>query len=261
MILQILLFGLALANPVNVTSVYDGDTFTLANGDKVRLAGVNTPELRPAEAYGVEARDSAEGFLQRGEVVLVGAGSRDSYGRVLAAVEVDGRSLTEHLIRRGMGHIFIIPPIGEGINLPSLLVAQQLAKAENLGIWSTDRYQGTLHITSFHANAAGDDRENVNGEYLRVCNISNEPVNVDGYRITDAGRGNWVFPPITIPPGHTVKVHSGVGVNQADPRHQLEIYLGSEYPIWNNRHDRATIYDRFGTISDVRTHESEHAGR
>ncbi len=261
MISQILLIAASLANPVHVTSVYDGDTFTLANGDKVRLAGVNTPELRPAEAYGIEARDSAEGFLQRGEIVLVGAGNRDAYGRVLASVEVDGRSLTEHLLRQGMGHLFLIPPVGPDLDIPVLLVAQQLAQAENLGIWSTDRYQGALHITSFHANAAGDDRENINGEYLRLCNISTGPINVDGYRITDAGRGNWLFPSMTIPAGHTVKVHSGVGVNQTDPRDQLEIFLGSDYPIWNNRHDRATIYDRFGSISDVRVHESEHAGR
>ena len=210
MISQILLIAATLANPVHVTSVYDGDTFTLANGDKIRLAGVNTPELRPVEAYGIEARDSAEGFLQRGEVELVGAGNRDAYGRVLAAVEVDGRSLTEHLLRQGLGHLFLIPPVGSELNVPALLEAQQLAQAENLGIWSTDRYQGALHITSFHANAAGDDRENINGEYLRVCNVSAGPINVDGYRITDAGRGNWVFPSMTIPAGHTVKIHSGM---------------------------------------------------
>jgi endonuclease YncB( thermonuclease family) len=261
MISQILLIAASLGTPVHVTSVYDGDTFTLANGDKVRLAGVNTPELRPPEPYGIEARDSAEGFLQRGDIELIGAGNRDAYGRVLAAAEVDGHSLTEHLLRQGMGHLFLIPPVGQELDVPALLAAQQLAQAENLGIWSTERYQGALHITSFHANASGDDRENVNGEYMRICNISGEPINVDGYRITDAGRGNWVLPSLTIPAGHTVKVHSGVGVNQIDPRDQLQIFLGSDYPIWNNRHDRATIYDRFGSISDVRVHESEHADR
>ena len=33
-------------------SVYDGDTYTLADGNKIRLRGVNTPELKPAEDFG-----------------------------------------------------------------------------------------------------------------------------------------------------------------------------------------------------------------
>ena len=37
-----------------VVAVYDGDTFTLDTGQKVRLRGVNTPELRPPEEYGLE---------------------------------------------------------------------------------------------------------------------------------------------------------------------------------------------------------------
>ena len=35
-----------------VVSVYDGDTYTLADGNKIRLRGVNTPELKPAEDFG-----------------------------------------------------------------------------------------------------------------------------------------------------------------------------------------------------------------
>ena len=38
-----------------VVKVYDGDTLTLQTGDRVRLRWVNTPELRPMEAYGEEA--------------------------------------------------------------------------------------------------------------------------------------------------------------------------------------------------------------
>jgi hypothetical protein len=143
----------------------------------------------------------------------------------------------------------------------ALLAAQTLAKQGNRGIWSTDRYRGDLHITSFHANAAGDDRENVNGEYLRLCNITGQALNVEGYWLSDASGGQWMFPALTIPPGHTVKVHSGKGVNAVDPKEQLAIFLGNERPIWNNRQDRATLYDRFGRISDVRVHESLSAGR
>ena len=39
-----------------IISVYDGDTYTLSDGSKIRLRGVNTPELRPKEEFGIEAR-------------------------------------------------------------------------------------------------------------------------------------------------------------------------------------------------------------
>jgi endonuclease YncB( thermonuclease family) len=41
----------------NVSYVYDGDTLTLQNGKKVRLVQIDTPELSPAECYGIQARD------------------------------------------------------------------------------------------------------------------------------------------------------------------------------------------------------------
>jgi competence protein ComEC len=114
-----------------------------------------------------------------------------------------------------------------------------------------------LHITSFHANAAGDDWENVNGEYLRVCNVADRPVDLDGFRITELSGRSWVLPPLLVPPGHTFKVHSGKGDNQTDPASQLAVYLGSEGPIWNNTRDRVTLYDRHGRVIDSRLHATK----
>lgn len=255
------LMSAALAAPVTVTSVYDGDTFTLSDGSKIRLAAVNTPELRPAESYAVEARNAAEAFMKGAQVELDPNPPQDSYGRIISQAYVDGESLSEHLVSLGLAHVFLIPPIPENHDIAALLSAQQSAREANRGIWSTDRYRGDLHITSFHANAAGDDRENVNGEYLRLCNITSLELNVEGYWISDASGGKWMFPAVTIPAGHTLKVHSGKGTNAIDPREQLAIYLGNDRPIWNNRQDRATIYDRYGRISDVRVHESLSAGQ
>ncbi len=215
------LVGAALAGPpttASVVSVYDGDTFTLDTGDKVRLQWVNTPELRPAEPYGIEARDAAEAFLGDKPISLTyGAVLRDGYGRLLAAPQVEGRWLAEHLLEQGLGHLFLIPPVETTVDVDALLAAQEKARKANRGIWSTDRYQGALHITSFHANAAGDDRENVNGEYLRVCNVTGRPVNLDGYKIADASGSSWTLPGVIVPPGHTFKLHSGQGEHQADP--------------------------------------------
>lgn len=237
-----------------VASNYDGDTLTLSTGEKVRVRWVNTPELRPPEDYGLEARDAAARFVAGKEVELrYGSVARDGYGRLVAAVFVDGRSLAEHLVEQGLGHVFLIPP--EEVDAAPLLAAQERARAARRGIWSTERYQGAFHITSFHANADGDDRVNVNGEYLRICNVSSGPIDLAGYRVADVSGNSWELPSLVVPPGHTFKLHSGVGALQADPVKQLAVHLGSDTPVWNNRADRATLYDRYGRVVDSRVHE------
>lgn len=236
-----------------VAGVYDGDTFTLSTGDKVRLKWVNTPELKPLEPYAVEAREATSAFLAGKSVkLLYGETKRDGYGRLVAGVEVDGKSLSVHLLELGLGHVFVIPP--DDTDMAPLLDAQERAKAARRGIWSDPGFQGVLHITSFHANADGDDRENVNGEYLRVANVSAQKLDLSGFRIADISGNSWEFPQILLPPGQTVEVHSGKGTHQVDPNEQLEIFLGSADPIWNNKEDRATIYDRFGRVVDARLH-------
>lgn len=265
LLLPLLALGAALAAPpqtASVVSVYDGDTFTLDTGDKVRLQWINTPELRPSEPYGIEARDAAEAFLGDKPLQMTyGAVERDSYGRLLGAPQVDGKWLAEHLLEQGLGHVFLIPPVGNAVDVEILLAAQERARGANRGIWSTDRYQGALHITSFHANASGDDRENVNGEYLRVCNVTGRPVNLDGFRIADASGNSWTLPSLILPAGHTFKLHSGVGEHQTDPKSQLAVYLGNQSPIWNNKYDRAVLYDRYGRVLDAREHAPKSSSR
>src|SRR5688500_13060943 len=77
-----------------VVSVYDGDTFTLETGHKVRVRLVNTPELRPLESQAAEARTETE-RLVLDHVVSLSYGSilEDSWGRILARVQVDGKDL------------------------------------------------------------------------------------------------------------------------------------------------------------------------
>jgi endonuclease YncB( thermonuclease family) len=237
-----------------VASVYDGDTMTLSTGDKVRLRWVNTPELKPAEDYGVEAGAATRALVANQEVTLsYGAVTRDGYGRLIAGVKAGDQDLSLHLLELGLGHLFVIPP--DDTDLSAMLAAQERARAAGRGIWSTERYKGALHITSFHANAKGDDRQNVNGEYLRVCNVSAAAVDLNGYRITDLSGRSWALPALVVPPGHTVKIISGKGEDQRDPQAQLEVYLQSADPVWNNERDRATIYDRYGRVVDTRAHE------
>ena len=72
------------------------------------------------------------------------------------------------------------------------------------------------------------------------------------FKIQTRSGKSYAMPKITIPPGHTVMVHSGKGSYQDDPRFQLEAYLGSDEPIWDNEYDVITIVDAQGRTVDQR---------
>jgi endonuclease YncB( thermonuclease family) len=89
-----------------VQRVVDGDTLLLAGGTRVRLIGVDTPELardgRPDEPLAREASDFTRREVEGRDVTLeFDRDRRDRYHRVLAYVYVDGRMLNEELIRAG----------------------------------------------------------------------------------------------------------------------------------------------------------------
>ena len=97
-----------------VTSIYDGDTFTIrtVNGAKqsVRFRGVDTPELKDpqCEAERVLARQAKEFVVARvraaQRVTLLDIDKTgDRYGRWLAWVYVDGENLALMTIAAGLG--------------------------------------------------------------------------------------------------------------------------------------------------------------
>jgi endonuclease YncB( thermonuclease family) len=240
-----------------VIKVYDGDTVTLASGDKVRLRWVNTPELRPLEPFAVQARDSATDLLMGQQVELVyGPGDkRDGYGRLVAGIRSEESDLSLHLLKQGLAHVFLIPP--DDLDPAVLLSVQDEAKAKKLGIWSLDDYAGDLHITSFHANGRGDDAKYVNGEYLRVCNITSKAIDLSGFTIENLSGDKFELPAVTLPAGHTVKVHSGKGNHRGDPAEQIAVYLGSDAPLYDNKRDKVTIRTKDGAMVTQRVHQTK----
>ncbi|HOM17114.1 MAG TPA: thermonuclease family protein [Thermoguttaceae bacterium] len=88
--------------------VIDGDTFELSDGVRVRLIGVDAPELGRAgqspEPFSREATLFAENFLASGPVRLEDDPyeRQDRYGRRLAYVWVGQRMLNEELVRAGL---------------------------------------------------------------------------------------------------------------------------------------------------------------
>jgi endonuclease YncB( thermonuclease family) len=104
-----------------VSCVIDGDTIKLEGGEKVRLVGINAPELHssdPVERMRAErAREFVDNFCPPGSEVGLNVDDlepRDRYGRTLALVyvRVDGlwMNLNAELLRRGLAEVLFLPP-------------------------------------------------------------------------------------------------------------------------------------------------------
>jgi micrococcal nuclease len=88
-----------------VASVYDGDTLTLAGGQRIRLLQIDTPELGSGECYSRAARTELLRLVPLGTRVTLEADPRldrvDRYGRLLRYIVRNGLNVNLELVRRG----------------------------------------------------------------------------------------------------------------------------------------------------------------
>jgi micrococcal nuclease len=121
-----------------VTRVVDGDTLHLANGEKVRLLGVDTPETKHPkkrrQPFGKEAGDFTRRLVEGRRVRVVRATQGDRYGRTLAYVYLsDGSLLNQEIIRHGLGRVYLGSAFERRQQFLSLEAEARRAKR---GIWS-----------------------------------------------------------------------------------------------------------------------------
>ena len=98
-----------------IKRVVDGDTIHLADGRKVRLVGINTPELDHEkgnhEGYAVEATRFLRARLGSFVYLQRAKNDQDRYGRKLYYLfDKDRLSLTSQLLSEGLGYRIAIPP-------------------------------------------------------------------------------------------------------------------------------------------------------
>ncbi len=129
----------------SVAKVYDGDTIILKNGERVRLLGINTPEIesrhRPAEQGGLAAKLWLQSKLQQGKVYLeYDQVKRDKYKRLLAhCFLLNNEHLNKTILETGLASLSILPP---NISYSeTLITAQKKAEHAKVGIWSAIEYK------------------------------------------------------------------------------------------------------------------------
>ena len=93
---------------ITIKDCYDGDTCTSTEGEKIRLACIDTPEIRGRRAKPTEAM-AARDFLNeiiRGETVTVRRVTEDRYGRTVGELSFNGENLQQLLVEEGHAEIY-----------------------------------------------------------------------------------------------------------------------------------------------------------
>ena len=91
-----------------IKSCYDGDTCTTIDGEKIRLACIDTPELKGKKAKpipAIEARDFINDLLVN-EKVSIKRITKDRYGRTVAELFKNNINIQKLIVDQEYGKIF-----------------------------------------------------------------------------------------------------------------------------------------------------------
>ena len=264
---------------VTVVEVVDGDTVDIAfaNGttERIRLLGVDTPEVHvevqpddyrgisdtPAardclRTYGENASSYASQRLQ-GETVTLqldpDSDTRGSFGRLLGYILVDRENFNHDLVATGRARVYV----STFAQFDRFQASERVAQEQNRGVWSCRRAgdsttetpdgsadSGALTVSDIHADAAGNDHENLNDEYISFRNTGDETLDLGGWRVEDAADHSFVFPSgTTLEARETITLRTGSGTDS-----DSDVYWGSGRAIWNNSGDTIYVYTSDGVL-------------
>jgi micrococcal nuclease len=122
-----------------VSRVIDGDTFEIEGGIKIRLIGMDTPEMknknRTIDCYAIEAKKRLESLIADKEVVLAkDVSETDKYGRLLRYVYLEDQFVNNTMIKEGYARISTFPPDVKFKD--QLLTSERQARETGAGLWS-----------------------------------------------------------------------------------------------------------------------------
>lgn len=144
-----------------VTSVTDGDTLRLSDNRRVRIIGINTPELshqgRPTEPFADEARELLQKLIRSSDnrvQLRLGDEPQDHYGRLLAHVFLaNGDSVEAKILTAGLATRVAIPPNVWGQNC--FVQAENEARQAGRGIWAQSAYRNPIEARNLPTDVTG----------------------------------------------------------------------------------------------------------
>ena len=214
-------------NTAMISKVIDGDTIELETGERVRLLGINAPEM--GQPYHEEATNTLKELIENKTVILESdVEDKDRYGRFLRYIFLNNKNINVEMVEGGYVNVYVIPPNTKYEN--ELRKAENEAKTANRGIWQTsENLSRCIGILCFHWNAGGDDHDNLNGEYVVFRNTCSQPIDMTGWTVEDAANHVYTFPSFVLEGYVEVTLYTGCGTNT-----KTELYWCSSGAIWNN---------------------------
>lgn len=129
-----------------ISHVIDGDTVVLENDERLRLIGIDTPEIgyegRPSEPGAHKARNYLQKLLANEKDLQLqwGIEKRDRHGRLLGHLfSSSGENIQANILRKGLATLLNIPPNTEYLDCYQGLARQ--ARQARRGLWANVRYQ------------------------------------------------------------------------------------------------------------------------
>ena len=188
--------------PIAVLKVYDGDTFTLTTGERVRLLQIDTPEIAPAECYARESRAALISLLKmNGPLTLEkdpALGNVDRYGRLLRYVFVGNTNINLKLVQIGAAKPYFYK--GElGLYSSQISKAAINAQAKQRGLWKfcinrISKLQNALKADEISSNSYHVDSNKV---YETTRNLKDNGIKAfpAGHRLRNSQENlNWISP-------------------------------------------------------------------
>jgi endonuclease YncB( thermonuclease family) len=202
----------------NVKTVYDGDTVVLEDGRKIRLLGINTPEVQHkdklADAGGEDARAWLTNKLQHARVRLeFDSEKTDKYKRTLAHLFSDKKEhINLSLVKAGLATVSIYPP--NLLYVKELLAAERKAEQDKLGIWQRPQYAAIPVGNLTEAGHPGWSR--LVGKVVTIHNTRKSIYLVFSERFEARIERKWqsLFPDVNDYLGKTVEVRGWLNKNR-----------------------------------------------
>jgi micrococcal nuclease len=149
--------------PYTVTYVIDGDTVVLNTGDRVRMKGIDAPELHhpviPAQRFGEEAKEYLAKQIQGKQVMLEfdSGDSKDMYERALAYIFLNGIDVNGDMVRMGYAYAYVFKPHKRE---QEYKIYEKEARDKKRGLWNFTMKDGRIaNIVNKYGRMTDDGKQ------------------------------------------------------------------------------------------------------
>lgn len=137
--------------------------------------------------------------------------------------------------------------IGSGVDSTATPTPTQTVVTDG----GTDTGNGSLVVETIHADAEGDERENLNDEYVVFTNEGDGSLELTGWTVQDESGKTYQFPDgFTLAAGATVRLHTGSGTDT-----DTDLYWDAGRPVWNNDGDTVTVTNNESNVVLTESYE------